>query len=500
MAFPIIPKKRSGSAGNPISLSLGELAVNTFSGKLYLGADGGVTEIGIPVSSGTTVTERTGDGTTVAFTFSGYNGTDDGGYIVSVGGIDQPPSSYSISNTAGGTITFSAAPTAGELISIRAIVSGPAVGGDATSLRGINISQATPTTGEALVYNGASWEANTPPTDATKLQGRNISSTAPTDKQSLVWDAATNVWKPATGAGADIGGRAWSATETYTEGDLVATSQRETWICIQAVNTGNDPTTSPLWWQPMPADAVSLQLVPVATTTPTTGQGLVYNGTSWAPATPAANATSLQGTAITPDIIPNPLEVLTWAQVNGGGGAYEWRPRPLAGASSPAEGQGLVFSTNAGWLAGDVNAFKIRNQTVVTTSPAQNEALVYNGTDWAPAPVNAVQLQTKPISSFPPSLNNLLQFDGTSWAPFDGIAVPNWNTSQSYSLGDKVYYQGLIYINRGSATSTNPAADPANWEQASGGSSSPGPTDPVNVAYWMRINFEGAYSYIPIYR
>jgi hypothetical protein len=463
MAFPIIPKKRSGSAGNPSSLQLGELGVNTYTGKLYLGADGGVSEIGIPVAAGTTATEYTGNGSTSAFLFSGYNGTDDGGYLVSVGGIDQPPSTYTISEANGGTISFASAPVAGELICIRAIVAGES--------------------GNAI-----------------KIQGRAVAATAPTDKQSLVWDAATNVWKPATGAGADIGGRAWSATETYTEGDLVATSQRETWICIQAVNTGNDPTTSPLWWQPMPADAVSLQLVPVATTTPTTGQGLVYNGTSWAPATPAANATSLQGTAITPDIIPNPLEVLTWAQVNGGGGAYEWRPRPLAGASSPAEGQGLVFSTNAGWLAGDVNAFKIRNQTVVTTSPAQNEALVYNGTDWAPAPVNAVQLQTKPISSFPPSLNNLLQFDGTSWAPFDGIAVPNWNTSQSYSLGDKVYYQGLIYINRGSATSTNPAADPANWEQASGGSSSPGPTDPVNVAYWMRINFEGAYSYIPIYR
>jgi len=429
MAFPIIPKKRSGASGNPTSLNLGELAVNCATGELFLGADGGVTLLNGPVAAGTTVTEATGDGSTVAFTFSGYNGTADGGYIVSVGGIDQPPSTYSISSTAGGTITFIDAPVNGELISIRAIVAGSGGGG-----------------------------------------------------------------------GTDIGGRAWSATETYTEGDLVATAQRETWICIQAANTNHDPTTSPLWWQPMPADAVSLQLVPVATTTPTTGQGLVYNGTAWAPTTPTANATSLQGTAITPEITPNPLEVLTWAQVSGGGGAYEWRPRPLAGSSFPAEGQGLVFSTNAGWLAGDVNAFKIRNQTVVTTSPAQNEALVYNGSDWAPAPVNAVQLQSKPVSSAAPVTNNLLKFDGTNWVPFDGLAVPNWNTSQSYALGDKVYYQGLIYINRGSVTSANPAADPANWEQASGGSSSPGPTDTVNVAYWMRINFEGAYSYIPVYR
>jgi len=42
MAFPIIPKKRSGAAGNPDSLTLGELAVNTYTGELFLGADNGV--------------------------------------------------------------------------------------------------------------------------------------------------------------------------------------------------------------------------------------------------------------------------------------------------------------------------------------------------------------------------------------------------------------------------------------------------------------------------
>jgi len=142
MAFPIIPKRRSGASGNPTSLNLGELAVNTFSGKLYLGADGGVTEIGIPVAAGTTVTEHTANGTSTAFTFAGYNGNADGGYIVSVGGIDQPPSTYSISNTAGGTITFVEAPVAGELISIRALVAGS--GGGFGSVGGSPNSTTTP--------------------------------------------------------------------------------------------------------------------------------------------------------------------------------------------------------------------------------------------------------------------------------------------------------------------------------------------------------------------
>ena len=277
MAFPIIPRRRSAATGNPTSLNLGELAVNTLTGELFLGADAGVTLLNGPVAAGTTVTEHTGDGTTVAFAFGGYNGTADGGYIVSVGGIDQPPSTYSISNTAGGTITFSAAPTAGELISIRAIVAGSGGGGSG---------------------------------DATSLQGRDLSDQAPDDRMSVTWNQALNTWQP-----------------SFT---------------------------------------TELSGVPISSTTPTAG--------------------------------------------------------------------------------------------------------------------------------------NLLQFDGTNWVPFDGIAVPNWNASQSYTTGDKVYYQGIIYLNRGISTSANPGADPANWDQVTGGSSSPGPTDPANVAYWMRINFEGAYSYIPVYR
>lgn len=163
MAFPIIPKRRSGASGNPTTLNLGELAVNTADGELYLGGDGGVMLLNGPVAAGTTVTEHTGDGTTVAFTFTGYNGTADGGYIVSVGGIDQPPSKYAITSTAGGTITFVEAPVSGELISIRALVAGSGGGGSG---------------------------------DATSLQGRDIATTAPTDGQVLAWNATTSKWEP----------------------------------------------------------------------------------------------------------------------------------------------------------------------------------------------------------------------------------------------------------------------------------------------------------------
>lgn len=265
MAFPIIPKRRSGATGNPSSLQLGELAVNTLSGELYLGGDGGVMLLNPPTSAGTTVTEHTGDGTTTAFTFAGYNGTADGGYIVSVGGIDQPPSKYSISNTAGGTITFVEAPTAGELISIRAIVAGGGGGGsgDATSLQGIPISETdpvtgqglvyngtawapgagtanatqlqstpvsatAPTTGQGLVYNGTSWAPAAPAANATQIQGRNVAATEPTAGQFLAWNASTSKWEPQGGGGSvtfnTVGTHLWSVPASVRYAAVVATA------------------------------------------------------------------------------------------------------------------------------------------------------------------------------------------------------------------------------------------------------------------------------------
>jgi hypothetical protein len=181
MAFPIIPKRRSGASGNPTSLNLGELAVNTQTGELFLGADGGVTLLNGPVAAGTTVTEHTANGTSTAFTFTGYNGNADAGYIVSVGGIDQPPSTYSISNTAGGTITFVEAPVAGELISIRALVAGSGGGGDG---------------------------------NAIQIQGRDVANTAPSAGQVLAWNATTSKWEPQGGGGSvtfdTVGTHLWS--------------------------------------------------------------------------------------------------------------------------------------------------------------------------------------------------------------------------------------------------------------------------------------------------
>jgi hypothetical protein len=158
---PVVPKRNAVTgAGYPTSLALGELAVNTTTGNIYLGADPGVVQIGIPVVAGTTLNLGTGDGSTVAFTITGGTGTDAGGYLVSVGGIDQP-SGWTVAGT---TLTFSEAPPTGAAVSVRAILKGEGGGGESGN--------------------------------ATSLQSKEISTTVPTNNELLQWDEFTQKWNP----------------------------------------------------------------------------------------------------------------------------------------------------------------------------------------------------------------------------------------------------------------------------------------------------------------
>jgi hypothetical protein len=69
-------------------------------------------------------------------------------------------------------------------------------------------------------------------------------------------------------------------------------------------------------WQP--SFTTELNGVPIGYTTPTSGQGLVYDGTEWAPA--AINATELQETAIS----ATAPESGNFLQFDGS----EWKPTP----------------------------------------------------------------------------------------------------------------------------------------------------------------------------
>lgn len=117
-----------------------------------------------PGGSGTTVTTFTGNGSTLTFgTLNGFISTDPQGYIVSVGGIDQRPTTdFTIQAVfATGNIVFAAAPPSGATIVVRAI-------------------------------KAASSQ------DASKLQGNAVSTTGPFGNQYLGWDNANSAWTPKT--------------------------------------------------------------------------------------------------------------------------------------------------------------------------------------------------------------------------------------------------------------------------------------------------------------
>lgn len=366
MAFPIIPKKRSGVTGNPSSLELGELATNTATGELFLGGDGGVMLLNPPTSAGTTVTEHTGDGSTVAFTFTGFSSTADGAYLVSVGGIDQPPSKYSVSSTAGGTLTFVDPPVNGELISIRAIVAGSGGGG-----------------------------------------------------------------------GADIGGRAWSSTATYSIGDMVHVSgvfpDIENYVSIQDGNTGNDPYSTSGFWKPLTASAIALHGTPVS-------------------------------------------------------------------EDAPADKNALVFSNNT-WQPGVVNAAQLQGNPITGNPFQNGDFLYFNGTEFAGAGINtgnATSLQNQPISNATPVAGDLLKFDGTNWIPFSGAAIQNWNSGTYYYTSDKVAYDGKIWVSTTVGQGNTPAIGSAYWAENIGAASGT-PSNQSTPAYWLRITTLVGDGYMPIY-
>lgn len=175
---PIIPKTNATPGpGAPTELFLGELASNRSTGKLYLGTDSGIVEIvgGGGGVAGSIVSAFVGNGSTLAFfPISGYTDTTVGSYIVSVGGIDQRPTTdWTISSANSGTITFASAPPSGAAIIVRAFTGGSGGG----------------TSG-----------------DATSLQGRALADTAPSDGQVIGWDDALQTWKPITVSGGGGGG------------------------------------------------------------------------------------------------------------------------------------------------------------------------------------------------------------------------------------------------------------------------------------------------------
>jgi|JI10StandDraft_1071094.scaffolds.fasta_scaffold105346_2 hypothetical protein len=187
---------------------------------------------------------------------------------------------------AGNKITGLGAATApGDAVRYQqAVKSGDASGGDLAGaypnpsvvrLQGNALSSIAPTSGQALIWNGAAWAPATPGAPSvggdisgplaaatvTALRNRSVSANTPTTGDVLSWSGAA--WTPSAPSAPSLGG------------DLGGTSQSAT--------------------------VLALQNRPVSSTAPTSGQVLTWNGAAWAAAaTKALVITSVTQTTSVP--------------------------------------------------------------------------------------------------------------------------------------------------------------------------------------------------------
>lgn len=123
-----------------------------------------------------------------------------------------------------------------------------------------------------------------------------------------------------------------------------------------------------------------IQGIPVSASSPASGQALIYNGSSWAPANVASGGvTSIAaGTGLTGGTITSTGTMA----VNVGTGAGQIVQITATGKLPAVDGSALT----------NVNATQLGGAAVATTGMSANQVLTYNGTSW----VNATPAATLP--------------------------------------------------------------------------------------------------------
>ncbi len=259
---------------------------------------------------------------------------------------------------------------------------------DISKVEGIDVTGAT--TGQVLIYDGTKWKASTLPSNTVNISNRlkgDGSSSNPLDLNDM---GATN------GQALIYNGTNWAPT-TLPSTTINTTTRLK----------GNGSTTNPLDLNDMGA---------------TTGQVLKFNGTTWVPDADLAGGGSISagnGISISNGIITN---------------------------TSPNENHtGDATGSTALTVVG------LRNRTISTTAPSNNQVYSWNATasEWQPRTLTnptytkgdvsgqdsltVIKIQGRNINSVAPTNNQVLSWDSANnrWT-----ARSLSSSTPSYSSGD----------------------------------------------------------------
>lgn len=305
------------------------------------------------------------------YSFGQISGTVSTGQLPTLGGDLAGALSAATVNRIQNRAISATAPTSGQVLTWDGLQWAPSAAGGVTSMFG-RIGPVTAQSGDysfgqisgavaggQLPSAGGDLSGALASPTVARLQNRPVAVTSPSAGQVLGWDGAQ--WTPQTIAGA--------VTSTFgrTGGVTAQMGDYSFGQISGSVTAGQLPTTGgDLSGALTGARVTGLQSHPVATTVPSAGQILQWDGSQWAPqSSPPGNITSVFGRtgAVSPQIGD-----YSFSQISGS----------VAGAQLPAAGGDLSGALSAPTVSG------IQSRPVAATVPSVGQVLAWNGTQWAP--------------------------------------------------------------------------------------------------------------------
>jgi hypothetical protein len=409
-----------------------------------------------------------------------------------------------------GRAVSNSSPTNGQILTFSTtsnswVPSSPALSSNATSIRGTPVGTATPTTGQAIVFNGTSYVPTTiiaTSGNATSVGSIPVSAVAPSVGQVLVFNGTVYVPQDVVAVTGNANTLAGYPVSSVTPNpDEVLAWDGAQWeptpITIippaSGVDSGTLTLTQDLGGSSTAPVVVGIQTVPVLSTTPTTGQALIYNGSAYAPSdvVGSSDAVSIRGKSVS-STAPSNGQILVFVS-----GSNSWVPTstPSANAitiqgvavdtTTPTNGQALVFNSGANkYVPTDVtggggsgDATSIQSIPVDATTPTNGQALIYDSSSATYIPTNipagdATSLRTIPVDATTPTNGYVLTYSSTSgsWGPAAGGGGGGSNATSLQGVainsatpvtGQYLFYNGTQWLGKGPESTYNRAINGA---------------------------------------